>query len=441
MRLAPLLRTRLSRAPMAVMITATIWLSPSALAEVKNPNNKSLKLQSQTMNANSPKEKAYSKDELKQKKPQPAVTMGDEVGSQVISLINSIGNSKDLGKHKSSVQSKHTYFERASFSLDNSNNTAANPDNVRKQINTDATKVVQKRTIEQTEIWRRLSGGFDFKLDFGKIFGRKAKEKAAPEQSKGKVRYGLVLKNVTPDADPNKQRAAIGSEDELQFAGTAEVEWTIGPIYDDDNGDKTVFQSNSDIYSTATTARKNNSAGQQNSDEEGDLWDQISVPSPEFAVSVRPEDTDTVKGFFQKNETPGMKITLTQVQNLYQLSTLTPNKTKKRAVNESEHSFNLPIYGATSVSRTYKSVGRRLTDKMEMTRTSFNNVLLSKKYPSLSFHIDHLTDQQSSDMKIAHSSGEYSLVARTNAKKATDEEKLKDRNLNKTYEVGYKKSF
>jgi len=86
-------------------------------------------------------------------------------------------------------------------------------------------------------------------------------------------------------------------------------------------------------------------------------------------------------------------------------------------------------------------VGRRLTDKMKVTRTSVNSVLLSKKYPDLSFHYDHSIDQYSSDMKISNSSGEYSLTARTDAKKTSDAEKAKEKSYNKTYEIGYNKPF
>lgn len=450
-RLAPAYKLSLTT-PLLVAISISIWLTPDAFARVEDEAVQISLEKTFVLEREDDTIRTYSREDLAKKNPEASKSAEDEISGQIISVIKSVGESQRSAKkikgHRSDNQSTKEYFEKAAVgaSLED-HDSNADPDAIRNQIGKESANFVARKTIEQTALWKQINKGLDFDLDFSKLFSSRRDPKQ-PQSKSGKIRYGLVLKDIKPDHSLEKARASIGStlmDDEMEFAGNAEVEWTIGPITDEPNRDrlnitKRRLANGKEVSEEDLEALREYQAELNEGTEE--LEDPIALDkeaatdatvwqtgvTPKFVGNIKPAGKDAGEAL-ASNKMPGLQITVTQEQGLYEYMTRTPSAEKAQY---SEHRFKVPVVGTFSI-------GRRYNDKMEVISTSAHNVLLTKRLPAVSIHYYDQTEQVVTDLRHEEDNLAITALARTDAK--VPDSKKKQRKNQRGYELGVTKRF
>lgn len=399
---------------LAVVIVTNLWLAPEALAQFRaNPANFTLVEQSRTGPEGDDRVKTYTKDELSQKSPaNPTPDIGQVVQSQVSSLLQSMGQHQSMGKimevyNGAAAKNKSDFALYAAAMRDDRLSPQTEGDKLRGNLSTVAQNTATDRAMKSNELLSKIKTGFNFSLDIANIFSKKSK----PQQ--GTVKYGLILQGISPD--PNApDRAAVGEsvEEQMAYAGRAEVLWTIGPIN----------EQSTKPFSDAVSA----SALQQTP--KPSIWSRFKAPSGKFNAKVDPVAVDSLKNGPPAG-IPGMAVTMTQEQGLYQIMYQTKANFEKDKV---EHQVKAPISGELAL-------GRRYNDNFEVIQTSAFNVLVDKRAPAVNIHYLNLEDRYTADLKASKNRHEFGAgVELPTGWKSED--KL-GKNVGEKYKADYKFTF
>lgn len=205
-------------------------------------------------------------------------------------------------------------------------------------------KALADEAQEQSEFLSTLGRGLSFKVDSN---GLAAGKDGGP--SGGRVRYGLVLKEVKASGRGVHVAALTMDDSYLEQAlaskSRAKVDWTIGPLSEERQGNLFSALDNLALTNPPAPARAQG----------------IFAMRPDFSLrgKVLPNFNSSSPG------KAGLRLRFEQPQGLYRMEMLTGGGTK---ANQIEHEFRLPLYGKLMVVR-------QLNSTMTATKTSVLNVL------------------------------------------------------------------
>lgn len=266
------------------------------------------------------------------------------------------------------------------------------------------------------QIVRDLAKKFDLNLDFGKFTKVFKKDEPVAPQS-GTVRYGLVLEDIKYQGDAPKRVSVNDNQDEMQFAGHADVQWTIGPLTEEQGRRLFAIREGEEARAADPTLVERVEAN-------------IPHPRGEFVTRVTPEGFDNLSTV-DKTE-PIWRVEINQVDGMYKHIARFDQHGK--AIN-GEHAFQVPVAGTMQY-------GRRFNDKWELIETSALNILFDKSLPSVSVHHLHLAQRISADISHTFEGGHaVTLTGRSEATGKTEFIEGGDEKRPEHYEISYNKSF
>jgi hypothetical protein len=169
-----------------------------------------------------------------------------------------------------------------------------------------------------------IQSGVKFDFNIANLFATSA---TTPAPRKNSLRYGLVLKDITPVSAPD--RAAVNdSIDELHFANSADVEWTIGPLTEKQTSK--LFNARKVAPYTAPPERT--------------FWDNFKIPSLTFAGDAKPDAIGSISDIDSSSVLPNVRWQLRQTEGLYTLDYRTQADGSKI---DAFHTFYVPLVGST----------------------------------------------------------------------------------------------
>jgi hypothetical protein len=425
-RIPEALKMGLRGAPkVAIIIAATVFVTPEALAKIEGGKAEPLFVMKTDNNAQAKVvEKTYSKAELGKKMPaNPIAGMKERIISEMNSLINSVIKNNTSGRSRGKIEK----FKPNSYSAYEYNlhiaalktppaTNSTDSDGLSSHLTQDMKSAVRNRVRSEFSFLDSFSSGLDFNVDFASIFsgGGSAEPKSQP---RGNVKYGLVLKDIKTGKSPN--HAALGSmEDQLEFAGHADVQWTIGPVQEASG--RRMFNISEKIQKPQGPSKA----------EKKSLWDYVSLPKPSFRGKAAPEGVDgaaessTVSG---NANLPSWRLELAQEEGLYHLVYRTKSTGEK--IN-GEHTFRVPIYGQFAL-------GRRFDDNWHVYQTSAYNILVDKQAPVVSVHYMNMEQRYKADMGYDFSGHKIGVSGKG---KATGKV-AKEADRPESYSINYGKQF
>lgn len=357
---AALTSLRIPRIPQLMLVlSATIYVTPEALAQIAaqkvTPVFKSF-------------DKTYTKEELQQKL--PPMPGGPNLGQRIMTELTAAMNL--LASRQSGTVQKDAFERLRTKQADKSAWTihAARMKEAPVSTYSDANAVrayfgseIQKATslqinakLPEVAKWRK---GIAMNLNPKSLFAG-----SAPPAT-GNVRYGLILSEITP-ARAAYDRVSIGdSTEEMQFAGHADVHWTIGQLSEDQG--RRLFSFQEELPKAAPQA-------------EPTIWDRFRKPKTGFKTNTRTENGENLLSGEGGQRLPDLRFDFAQEEDLVTLTyRMKPNGKK---INQ-EQNFVLPIAGTLAV-------GRRFSDNWHVVETSAYNVLFDKNMPLVSVHYMHI---------------------------------------------------
>lgn len=212
---------------------------------------------------------------------------------------------------------------------------------------------------ENVEVLRKLQSGLNFDLNLTELFSTEKSQKT----QKGSLRYGLILKGITPDSDNSSGATVSTEEEEFFYAGHADVEWTIGPINEDQNRSLTA-----NLQPPPNSRRSS-------------LLNWLKLPRGNFSGRVRPE-IGTLNGV-QAQALPNWSVEFAQDEGFYRM--IYKLNTTGKKISE-EHQFRIPLDSGLSF-------GRRYNDKWQAIETNAHNILIDKNLPIISVHQMHIEER------------------------------------------------
>lgn len=393
-----------------LIVSATVSFSAEAMAKIQNAESRPVIL---VKDANPDVyTKTYTKDELKKTMPQnPIVGLNTRLMAELSGLINGIGSAFSGSEQRTKLDALKTLTpDEDDVNLhiaalrDAPTTRKANQDDIRQFLGGEAQKVASSKVKSKMPFLGAIGSGFNFNLDFDSFFG----ESKSKNEKSGNIRYSLILKDIKP-AKKGDDRAAISDiADEMQYAGHADVEWTIGPLMEEHN-------------------RKILSEPPMELDQKKQRsFFGLRIPKFAFKGSVKPENFDNITKV-SKDSMPTWRFDLSQVEGFYSMIHTTKFKGEKLST---EHLFRTPVAGTIEV-------GRRFSDNFEVLQTSAYNILYDKRMPLLSVHYLNVQERYSADLGKKVGGANISLTARTEAKGKVDKEEDRPRN----YSLNVTKSF
>jgi hypothetical protein len=387
-----------------LVVSATIVIDPSALALVASGDA--------TPVLAPLVEKTWSKDELRKKLPaNPMKGLDARLADEVTEILRRMAANQrgdDERKQQKKIVTEQPSKEDYLIHLDALKSAPsarrADGDAIREYFGGQSQKAGSDHIKERVELIKKLQNGLNFDLNLGSMFVDTPNEK----MKSGSVRYGLVLKDIK--ADPNApQRAAISdSSDELQYAGHADVEWTIGPLSE---------AHGRSVYSPSPTPSASESKG---------IFGWLRTPKPSFKGRAKPEigNLAGVSG----DSLPNWTVELYQEEGYYTL--VYKSKSTGERLSQ-EHQLKLPLYGDLAV-------GRRFNDKWEAIETTAYNVLIDKNLPIVSLHHMHIEERYR--VNAAHRIGPHKIGVEHQSV-ALNEEVVKEKDRLESYAVKYEREF
>lgn len=352
-------RARLRRLPqLMLIISATVFLTPEAKAKIE------------ANEATPVFTKTYSKDELQKTMPaNPVTNLGDRIIAEVGEIFRTVTAAQGGTNQRNQIEGlktkqadKATWGMAAARMKDAPTTPKASIDNFRSYLAGETKKATSKRASTRFPIVEKLKSGFSMNLS---SYFSKAQEPAS-----GNVRYGLVLADIKPATDAYDRASMADSGDEMQFAGHADVQWTIGAL-DEEQG-RRLFAFDE--------------ASSKTSDSDS-LWSRVRVPKFKFNSKFKPESVDTF-ALLSSDTMPVWRFDLAQEDGLFNLVYRT--KANGQRVSQ-EETVTLPLVGNTSI-------GRRFSDKWEAIQTSAYNILFDKRMPLVSVHYMHIEERFKGDI-------------------------------------------
>jgi hypothetical protein len=369
-RLPPAVLACLKRMPTIMMVvTTTLVITPEAFAKVQAGEAGIALVTTKT----------YSKDELKQTvPPNPQPDLDQRVYKELTGVLNIISNNlRDDKRHavldglQTKQSGKDAYEMAQAMMRDPAKNSDFAMPGLRAFFGLETQRAVRGEVKDRWTTFTKISNMFKTNLNLGSMFGDKP---VAP--ARGTIRYGLVVNDIVPDRDTPRFAAINDSmEDELQYAGHADVHWSIGPV---DEKSK-VFDGVGEPPAPAATT----------DDDDGY---RIKVPQANFKTDVTTDGVDDDVSHYGNGGSapmPNMKFTATQEDGYYQLSY---TKAGTPAVKSGmEHTFKVPVAGTAQI-------GRRFDDHFHVVETAAYNILYDKRMPMLSVHHMHVEQRYSAEL-------------------------------------------
>ncbi len=422
-RLSPHLYSKIKKVPVVLAVTVSFWFSAEVLADiVEHPETIQI-----STTAPGPAVTTYSKDQLAEAPPEAVPGLQDELRRQVGEVFKTMIARQDpnaptslnqiASSHAQPDRTKHNLSQGALVDAGSAQNNAQ--DAVTDNLKSNSSKALAAHVSNNLEAWQKLQNGFNFNLDFGKMFGSKAT--SAPTKSSGKIRYGLIVKDIVPDDSSPKHAAATSMtpEEVERYAGEADVVWTIGPITDD------AEQKLSAVNMPTLEQLKQGSAHEAPS-----TW-QEAIPRAAFTGKITPNfASDAAVDSGAGGAKPGVLLTLSQVQGYYEMAQSTVDGFKPSTL---EHQFNAPVVGTLKV-------GRRYNDKMEVIKTSASEILVDKRLPSVNVAYMNKEDRYEAGGRYARGTSVYEFIGSTPKGWKADQEHL-GKTPGEKYEVRYTKAF
>ncbi len=383
-RLSPYLRSKMKRIPMALIVTVSFWFSSDALADIiSKPDNIIMTNTAPALDMDDEKsEKTYTKEELAEKPPEAIPGLQDEMRRQVGNVLKvmtshqNAANPALLNLYNSNPLPSQTVANlRKGLLLDETHDQNNLADGIQNHLQNDAGKAFTTHITNNLHTWKELQKGFNFNLDFTKIFSGSGSNNSQPVKTAGKMRYGLIVKDIIPDDDAPLQAAtsSMTPEDVMRYAGAADVIWTIGPITED--GSERIgsvsMPTLEQLHQRPTSTEAN--------------WSD-RIPKPVFSGKIQPAfatppvDAAATGGTPAK---PGVALTLSQVQGYYEISKTTTNGLNNGSL---EQQFNVPVAGTMKI-------GRRYNDKMKVIRTQASAVLVDQRLPTVNITYHNMEDR------------------------------------------------
>ena len=231
-------------------------------------------------------------------------------------------------------------------------------------------KAIGDHARDASEFLRTLGQGLSFKVD-GK--GVAATNPGAAGNSE--VRYGLILKQVKPSGQGVHVAALTMDESYMEHIlaskKKAQVDWTIGPIYE--RNENLLFPGIDNPASLDAPAPIKAQG--------------LFGMRPDFSLRGKVEPNFNVAS----SGKPGLRLRFEQPQGLYRMEMLTGGASKSKQM---QHEVRLPVYGSFVLMR-------QLNSAMDPTKTSLLNV----------FGFSEILGQYPLNVHYIHS--DYSLKAET----------------------------
>ena len=384
-------KATMKRVPMLVLVvTTTLFVTPDAWARIQAGKAEPAFV----INGTKPSQssiftKTYTKEELSQKMPgNPVITMDQRLMTEVTGVLNGIARNLKGSDQQAAIDNLRSREPTANewalrvaafgetegdWSTQGPGNSKisgkkdAAPEAIRTFFAGESQKVASSTAKARTPIFSRFGQGLKWNFGLSSLFGKKETAPAQTAAAQGNVRYGLIVQDIKVDENAPKRAALSDSTDELQYAGHAEVQWTIGPMTEE-HGRKVYTEE-------STTPDGRPTIGG------------IRLPSPNFRGAVTPENFDNLAKVDQANK-PLMRFDVTQEQGYYNMAYRTELSGKRINV---EHSFVAPVAGTVAL-------GRRFNDNWDAIQTSAYNVLYDKRLPLLSVHFMNIEQRYKSDL-------------------------------------------
>ena len=352
----------------SLIIVATFFLAPEAFARLSEQSAEAVFT------------RTYTKEDLSKTEPaNPSKGLGDILKDHATALFTRLTqqqagpNTKLLGFQD---QVRELSDEEKMLRLDGfqkDDDRKLDGSGLTGYLRSQSQKAASEQLKESNSTLRKIKNGLALKLNLGEMLGFKSKEK---EVASGTVRYGLLVKDIVPNNKSAIARAAISGSvpSDLKYAGHADVQWTIGPVYE--NEGRKVFNFSEQV-------------GEEQEDGLMGIIKRLKVPSPIFNAKIEPGTADEAaaasSGAGGKARMP-IKGTLAQEEGYY-----TFTYTSAGAKGVSQHDVRIPIVGEMAV-------GRRFDDKFDVVQSSVFNVLVDKRAPILSVHYLHLEDRVKTEL-------------------------------------------
>lgn len=421
-RIPPALAAGIKKVPQTtIVVVATLFLTSEAMAKIEagakpyvaieNQDNADVDLGTAENAEQEGRffEKSYSKEELD--KTYPSVNTPPQLKQRLAAEVNGILHQMAHAQRNSTTNhyrkelltvnpSEEDYFLHLDALKDAPKERKTDGDALRNFWRAETNKAVTKSARKRFNLFDRFKKGLNFNFGFAEIFSPTTTEASSNEAPKGKIKYGLVLREINPDPNAPKS-AAVGrtTSESFQNAGHAEVEWTIGPLAEESN--RSLFN--------VKAPNLNQPAPMPTT-----LWGRIKAPSANFRGNIRPNHIEKVDENTQ-NFRPTFKWDIEQEQGYYQLTYETGSDPK---LWHGEHTFRLPLYNGMHI-------GRRFDDRFELLETGAYNIVVDKHFPVMSIHYLHVQDQLGTDLSYTLSKDDsLTFSARSSAnEKETDKEK------------------
>lgn len=398
------------RIPTLIMIvTTTLFVTPDAWARIQSgkaqpsfviEGSKTAKSQFFT--------KTYSKEELNQQMPKnPVVSLDQRVMTEVTGVLNGIARNLRGSDQRAAIESlrnreptANEWALRVAAFGDTDGNWStqgpgndkvsgknqATPEAIRTFFAAESQKAASTSAKAKTPIFNRIGQGMKFGFNLTSLFGGKKKSVATETAANGNMRYGLIVQDIKFDKEAPKRASTNNSLSELQYAGHAEVEWTIGPVHEE-QGRK--------IYT-----------------EKDDMPDDhviiggVKLPSTNFKGAATPENFDNLAKVNADTNKPLVRFDLTQEDGYYNMAYRTELTGKRVSV---EHALRIPVTGTVAL-------GRRFNDSWDVVQTSAYNILYDKRLPLLSVHYMNIEERYKGDLSYNFKGNIVGVGARGTAK-------------------------
>ena len=369
----------------SLIIIATFFLAPDAFAKITEQKAEAVFT------------RTYTKEDLKHAEPaNPSKGLGDILKEHATALFSRL-TAQQAGANAKLIefqgQVRELTDEERAMRLD-----GLQKDPERKLdtkalaafMKSQSQKAAGEHLKESNDSLRKIKNGFAVKLNLKDLF---TSRKKSDQLAAGNVRYGLLIKDIVPD-NKGKARAAVNRSNpsDLQYAGHAEVQWTIGPVFEDSN--RKVFNVSDDIAESSDSGIMG-------------LLSKIKLPSPAFTAKIEPGTADeqaAANAGGGKTKMP-LKAMIGQEEGYYTMTYTTAG-----AQGVAQHDVRIPIAGELAV-------GRRFNDKFDVVQSSIFNVLVDKRAPIVSVHYLHLEERFKSEIVSEKPGRRVSLETSHQAKK------------------------
>lgn len=206
--------------------------------------------------------------------------------------------------------------------------------------------------------------------------------------TQNRVRYGLIVRDISPDMGGVKRASTVASAEELAHAGRARVQWGIGPLQETE--DRPIMNE-----LPADVPSRRSFAG-------------ILIPSAKFRGSARAESFNV--GGAGRGQLPPWRFDLTQEEQLYNLTYRTQ---KNPQFGNMEHSLNVPLVGGLSV-------GQKYSESLSRVATTASGVLVDRQLPNVILHYLHLEKRYKAEVQTTVKGNRVGAAARSKVRGFTD---------------------